>query len=191
MPIKRGRKAETLAAAAAPTPASEEDENAAWEARIADEAGGGDPLDVWIKYIRWWQDRCVAGGPVQQLLPVLERCAFAFKEDPRYTDDARYLRVWISYADLVRDAEPIFDYLYGRRIGETHTLFWESWAAVLEAKRKLNAADKVFSRGIQMRAQPDGRLRRAHEQFQGRMMRRIMKGGGDEAAPSSLTAERF
>ena len=83
MPIKRGRKAETLAAAAAPTPASEEDENAAWEARIAAEAGGGDPLDVWIKYIRWWQDRCVAGGPVQQLLPVLERCAFAFKEDPR------------------------------------------------------------------------------------------------------------
>ena len=152
MPIKRGRKAETLAAAAAPTPASEEDENAAWEARIAAEAGGGDPLDVWIKYIRWWQDRCVAGGPVQQLLPVLERCAFAFKEDPRYTDDARYLRVWISYADLVRDAEPIFDYLYGRRIGETHTLFWESWAAVLEAKRKLNAADKVFSRGIQMRS---------------------------------------
>ena len=32
---------------------------------------------MWVEYVRWWQDRA---GPVQQLLPVLERCAHAFCE---------------------------------------------------------------------------------------------------------------
>ena len=117
------------------------------------------------------------------MIEVLERCTFAFKDDERYKDDHRYLRLWIAYADLVdRDAvEDIFNYLYGRQTGVMHALFWESWAATLEAKRKFEPADKCYTKGILMRAQPAGRLERAHNLFQNRMMKRIMS--GDAAGP--------
>ena len=102
--------------------------------------------------------RACGGAP--QLLPVLERCAHAFRDDSRYTDDVRYLRVWISYADHVLDAEPIFEYLHDRRIGQEHALFYESWASILESKRKLDAADKVYTQGVLIKAQPLDRRRR-------------------------------
>ena len=76
-----------------------------FEARVRAEASGGDPLAPWCEYIRWQRDVSVTGTGV---LPLLERCAHTFKDDSRYEDDARYLRVWIAYADLVRDAEPLF-----------------------------------------------------------------------------------
>ncbi|KOO30814.1 mitotic checkpoint serine threonine-protein kinase bub1 beta [Chrysochromulina tobinii] len=74
--------------------------------------------------------------------------------------------------DRVRDAEPIFDYLYARHIGQLHALFWISWAAVLESKRKLDEADKVLTRGELMRAQPAGRIKQKHAEFEARLMRK-------------------
>ena len=191
-PVKRGRKAAALSArleeGVAPA-ASEAEQREAWEAKLAAEAAGGDPIAPWCDYIKWQQDANVTGGGPNPLLPLLERCAHAFKDDQRYADDARYLRVWIMYADLVRDAEPLFDYLYGRQIGQMQTLFWESWAAVLEAKRKMDAADQAFTRGELIRAQPLQRLQRAHQQFQHRLVKRIMTAPPEAASNVSSSAE--
>ena len=165
MPIKRGRKAETLAAAALPLRRRRRT-RARRGARIAAEAGG-DPLDVWIKYIRWWQDRCVAGGPVQQLLPVLERYAFAFKED-RSTGR----RAVLARVDLVRRPRPrrrAHLRLPLRPPLARRTPSFGSRGRRSSRRKEANAADKVFSRGIQMRA-ADGRLR-ALMSSSGRMMR--------------------
>ena len=52
------------------------------QAQLKKAASDVDPLAVWVEYVRWWQNRA---GPVQQLLPVLERCAHHFKDDvPTY-----------------------------------------------------------------------------------------------------------
>ena len=138
---------------------------AAWEAKLQAEARDGtsaDPLATWVDYVRWKQDLVLQSKDKPSgLLPVLERCAHTFRDDARYASDARYLRIWIAYADLVRDAEPIFTYLHGRGIGASHALFWESWAAVLEAKRNLAQADAAYAQGIALRAQPHGRLEKA------------------------------
>ena len=177
-PLRRGRKVEALnaglEAGAAKVSEVQKQEREKWESRLVAEANGGDPLDVWIKFIQWQQDTSITGGgPLQQqLLPMLERCAHTFKDDARYADDIRYLRVWIDYAQRVRDAEPIFDYLYARHIGQLHALFWISWAAVLESKRKLDEADKVLTRGELMRAQPAGRIKQKHAEFEARLMRK-------------------
>eukprot|EP00966_Prymnesium_polylepis_P056141 1298688-Prymnesium_polylepis.1 len=190
-PLRRGRKAEALSTALSEGPTAAEVNEAKrleFEAALENpDDAGSDPLAVWCEYIRWLQDTFVTGAGGPQLLPVLERCAQAFKDDARYADDARYLRVWIIYADMVLDAEPIFDYLYDHRIGQELALFYESWAAVLEAKRKLDAADKAFRRGLLIKAQPLGRLERAFQQFQHRLVKRIMT-QPEPAAPAAASA---
>ena len=109
-PVKRGRNANALSERLEKGVRPDEEDaakRAEWEALIERESSGGDPLDAWCGYIRWQQDTCVTGGGprAEQMLPLLERCAFALKDDERYKDDHRYLRVWVQYADLVhRDA---------------------------------------------------------------------------------------
>jgi hypothetical protein len=145
-PIRQGRRAAALKSLGAADPAVVDERTAerqVWEAALRDSAAGADPLATWVAYIAWTQEAYVTGGKDAQLLQLLESCAYGFKEDARYADDVRYLRVWIQYADMVRDPEQIFDYLYDRHIGQNFALFWEAWASVLEVKRKYSAADKV------------------------------------------------
>eukprot|EP00965_Chrysotila_dentata_P232075 6198750-Pleurochrysis_carterae.AAC.1 len=201
-PLKQGRGKSALALVhEANRPADEELENSRreFEAALSEQAQGSDPLQSWCAYVKWTQENFSEGGKRSQLLPLLERCAHQFKDDDRYVDDVRYLRLWILYADHVRDAEQIFDYLYDRQIGQRHAVFWESWAAVLEAKQKLGKADEAYTRGVQAKAEPLSRLRRNHEQFQFRLMRRIQRGepplradDADEVprAPGGTTVQR-
>ena len=175
MPRKSGRKA---AAFGTERPAEVADEReqrrAQWELELSD-TSDPNPLNTWWSCIKWTQEEYPKGGKDAQLLSLVERCAHTFKDDGRYADDIFYLRVWIMYADLIRDAEQIFDYLYDRHIGQTHALFWLSWSAVLEAKRKFDAADKAYTRGIAIRAEPTNRLKKAHESFMHRLMKNSMQ----------------
>lgn len=145
-PIRQGRRAAALKSLGAADAAAADERTAkrqVWEAALHDSAQGSDPLATWVAYIAWTQEAYVTGGKDAQLLQLLESCAYGFKEDARYANDVRYLRVWIQYADMVRDPEQIFDYLYDRHIGQNYALFWEAWASVLEVKRKYSAADNV------------------------------------------------
>ena len=94
----------------------------AWEAEIKASADSADPLDTWRRYLQWTREAYPTGG---HSLALLERCAFEFKDDARYADDLKYLHVWIEYASLVDDAEPLFQWLYDRRICQRYALFWE------------------------------------------------------------------
>ena len=191
MPVKSGRKAAalgTLLERPAEPVDEREQRRAQWEEELKDPSDPN-PLNTWWSYIKWAQEMYPKGGKGAQLLSLVERCAHTFKDDSRYVDDIYYLRVWILYADLIRDAEQIFDYLFDRHIGQKHALFWLSWAAVLEAKRKLDAADKTYTRGLAMRAEPTGRLKKAHEAFMHRLMKASMAPKTDaapqEAAPAA------
>lgn len=144
-PLKQGRKSKALAqyAVADQCAADLDTKRKEWEAALRESADGADPLAAWVGYIKWTQEAFLVGGKNAKLMQLLEDCAHGFKDDSRYAEDIRYLRVWIQYADLVRDPEQIFEYLYDRRIGQNYALFWEAWASVLEVKRKYSAADKV------------------------------------------------
>ena len=140
--------------------------------------GGGDqnergrrrPLDTWRRYLQWTREAYPTGG---HSLALLERCAFEFKDDARYADDLKYLHVWIEYASLVDDAEPLFQWLYDRRICQRHALFWESWAAIFEQQKRFYKTDQTFKRGIAMQAQPLWRLQRSQKSFDHRQVKLI------------------
>ena len=65
-------------------------------------------------------------------------------------------------ADLCADPVDIYNYVYSQSIGSNMTLFYESWALVLEHKGNLKKADEVYNLGIQRSAQPLERLQRQH-----------------------------
>ena len=54
-----------------------------------------DPLDTWVQYLKWAKGAFPKGK--EELMPLLERCTREFKDEARYREDKRYLRVWIQY----------------------------------------------------------------------------------------------
>lgn len=61
---------------------------------------------------------------------MLERATRAFKDEARYANDLRYLKLWVAYADLLPAPGDVFAFLYKRKIGEDLSLFWVAWAWV-------------------------------------------------------------
>ena len=109
--------------------------------------------------------------------------------------------MWIEYASLVDDAEPLFQWLYDRRICQRHALFWESWAAIFEQQKRFDKADQTFKRGIAMQAQPLWRLQRSQKSFDHRQVKLIRQqmlegmagaaaGGGGAAGGAAAAAAR-
>ena len=71
-----------------------------------------DRLGEWCALIKWTEQTYATGnGLERELMPVLERCARELQEEERYKEDARYLRVWIKYADCCAEPGDIFKFL--------------------------------------------------------------------------------
>ena len=139
-----------------------------------------------MRFIKWAENTFPSGGRETEVLPLLERCTRELQEVPRYKDDARYLRVWVKYADCCKDPHDIFKFLEANDIGQRHALFYEAYAAFLEIRGAYARAHEVYDRGVMMRAQPRERLKDKLAQFQHRMMRRKQREleegtGGDDA----------
>ena len=130
---------------------------------------GTDPLEVWVRFIKWAEQTFHSGGRETEILPLLERCTRELREAPenfeKYKDDPRYLRVWVKYADLCKEPGDIFTFLVTNDIGQKHTLFYEAYAAFLEIKGAYTRAAQVYDRGVVMRAAPRERLKEKLEQF--------------------------
>lgn len=145
---------------------------------------GDDPLEVWVRFIKWTEQTFTSGGRETEVLPLLERCTRELQEVPRYRDDVRYLRIWVKYADCCKEPHDIFKFLQANDIGQRHTLFYEAYAAFLEIRGAFKQAGEVYDRGILMRAEPTQRLKDKLAQFQHRMMKRkqrkIEEGGSFE-----------
>ena len=89
-----------------------------------------------MRFIKWAEQTFTSGGRETEVLPLLERCTRELRETrfEQYRDDARFLRVWVKYADLGKQPHDIFKFLETNDIGQRHTLFYEAYAAFLEMK---------------------------------------------------------
>ena len=149
------------------------------KARLLEEATRGDAEDrlgAWCALIKWTEQMYATGnGRERELMPVLERCARELQEEERYKEDARYLRVWIKYADCCAEPGDIFKFLRANSIGQRQALYYEAYAAFLEIRQAYGAANEQYERGIDMRAEPLERLRASYASFQHRMVRRTQK----------------
>ncbi|EIW84278.1 hypothetical protein CONPUDRAFT_120008 [Coniophora puteana RWD-64-598 SS2] len=100
----------------------------------------------------------------------LEQTLRAFCEDPRYSGDLRYLRLWMEYAREVNaESEAIiYEWCIWRKVGVASALLWEAWAASLEVRGLQVEADKAFRTGISAKARPVERLKKRYAEFQAR-----------------------
>ncbi|KTG03602.1 hypothetical protein cypCar_00035935, partial [Cyprinus carpio] len=58
---------------------------------------GDDPLDVWVRYIKWTKQKYPQGGRESNLSVLLERAVTRFTADEKYHNDARYVELWIEF----------------------------------------------------------------------------------------------
>lgn len=56
---------------------------------------GDDPLHEWVQYIRWIEIHMPED--TRKKFSVLEKCTRVLKEESRYKNDIRYVRLWIQY----------------------------------------------------------------------------------------------
>lgn len=102
MPLKRGRNVPDLNKAlrahdSFQTKLRLEDEMKAKEDAIA-AYDGDDPLAAWLDYVRWLEVKMPED--TRKKFKVLEKCTRELKDNDRYKNDMRYIRLWIQYVSI-------------------------------------------------------------------------------------------
>lgn len=169
-PLPNGRPALKLALALveAPNKTSLAKEREEHECRIAAD-DSDDPLQDYIDYISWVQSNYPQGNSGDSgLLHILERCTLCFRDTAHYKNDARYLKVWLSYAGFSDLPKDIFVYLAKKNIGLQLALYYEEFAKYLEYRSQIAEAKEVYEVGIECEARPLPRLLRSFQHFNSR-----------------------
>ncbi len=147
-----------------------------------DNADSDDPLEAWTKYVKWCIDNFPSGQTHESgLIPLLERATRHFKDSEQYTNDPRYLRLWILYARNVECARDVYNFLLANEIGTKLASLYEELAVVLEGQRMYDEADAMYKLGIARRANPIDRIKRRYEEYK----TRIILGQTESAGASS------
>ena len=128
------------------------------------------PIPSHSRYVSWLE--ASSSSNTKPVLDLLERATRTFVSDARYRNDARYVELWIAYADLLPEPADVFKFMHSNHIGEDVALFYMAWAWVAETANNFVLADKIFERGTARRAAPTDRLAPRYAQFQRRMYRR-------------------
>ncbi|KHN98573.1 Mitotic checkpoint serine/threonine protein kinase, Bub1 [Metarhizium album ARSEF 1941] len=145
---------------------------AEYETEIQNISDSDDPLDVFDRYVRWTLDAypTAQATPQSQLHTLLERATKTFITSAQYKNDPRYLRLWVHYIHFFSDS-PRETYMFLSRhgIGEGLALFYEEYAAWLEAAGRWAQAQEVYKLGIERESRPVQRLMRKYKEFEERM----------------------
>lgn len=109
---------------------------------------------------------CLPPQLLKEKLPrFLQKCAQTFQTDRRYSNDTRYLRVWLQLMDFVDDPKTILRTMEANHIGSKKALFYQAYALYYEKLKKFDAAEKMYHLGVQNLAEPVDELQKSYEQF--------------------------
>ncbi|KAK4745362.1 hypothetical protein SAY87_011674 [Trapa incisa] len=92
-----------------------------------------------------------------------------FKDNPRYQNDPRFLKLWIVYLDTLKDFESITREMEESKVCSGNSFFYELYALYLESKGLLHEASMVYKIGIARNGEPLSRLKKAQASFLSRM----------------------
>ena len=84
--------------------------------------------------IKWTQENFPSGHA--SINRVVEQAVRTFRKDPRYKNDPRYIRLWMSVAKITREPLEVFKYLSLNEIGQDVALYYEEYARFLETCAK-------------------------------------------------------
>lgn len=128
-----------------------------------------DPLQCYVDYISWLHNNYPQGTNSESgLVLLLERCTSYFRDYDHYKNDARYLRIWLEYANFSDAPKDIFVYLAKKAIGNQLALYYEEFANYLESVGNVQDAALIYDLGIERNARPIVRLRRSYANFKER-----------------------
>lgn len=180
-PLARGRNTGVLTTALGSSKADTERSRVAHEEAVREAMAGSGPhaedaLAAWVSYVKWILGAYPPGDEL--LVGVVEGACRRFVGEERYRNDIRFVRLWVRYADLRKDALDVFSYMKTKGIGELSALFYEAWATTLEFKKQFDKADQVYLLGIEKDAQPATRLIQRQREYYARMAARVRR---DEA----------
>ncbi|XP_058072373.1 mitotic checkpoint serine/threonine-protein kinase BUB1-like isoform X2 [Magnolia sinica] len=129
-----------------------------------------DPIYPWICSITTAaDDYCQNPQSGVHLHELLEECINCFENEDRYRDDARFLNVWLLYADAIQDFGKVFRKLEEKKICQTYSRLYGIYALFLEVKGQLAEANAMYKLGISRNAEPLENLQRMHASFLNRM----------------------
>ncbi|KAI7821612.1 Mad3/BUB1 homology region 1, partial [Kickxella alabastrina] len=141
------------------------------EIAMMDPAETDDPLDVYFRYIQWLFEVFPQATGHQEVIKLVEKPLRLFRDDERYRNDARYVKMWIWYTGLINEGqEAVFQFLLSNNIGDSLAVLYEEYAKLLEGREKTRKADEVYQLGVARKAQPLARLERKYVDFQRRVM---------------------
>nr|GMD52969.1 probable inactive serine/threonine-protein kinase bub1 [Ipomoea batatas] len=130
---------------------------------------GRDPLLPWLRGIRKMKESLPPQALKEKLPRFLQKCAQTFETDRRYSNDLRYLRVWLQLMDYVDDPKAVLRSMEMNRIGMKSALFYQAYALYYEKMKKFEAAEKMYHLGVQNLAEPLDELHKSYDQFINRL----------------------
>lgn len=107
---------------------------------------------------------------------IVSNCIETFKNDLRYRNDIRFMKIWFLHMDGSSAYESIFREMMQNKICLHNAMLYETYALFLEAKGRLIDAFLVFHLGISRNAEPIGRLKKAQVLFLERVSDRVTNG---------------
>ncbi|KAH7306839.1 hypothetical protein KP509_22G033700 [Ceratopteris richardii] len=132
---------------------------------------GDDPLLPWIRCLKWVKATINDNGS-SVYRNLLELCTQTFSSVPRYLSDARFVQIWIQFADCCHaDAERIFKRMEALKIGENSALYYGAYSIYLEAQGSVTKAYSIYQLGLSRQANPIGMLNEAYKGFLKRISR--------------------
>ena len=193
---------------------------ARFEQEVATISESDDPLDVYDRYVRWTVEifpsaqastvtsvavlntPATASLTASGLWPLLERATSAFLgvDHEHYSNDPRYLRIWLHYIRLQSassdaasasgtgsggSARETFAFLARRGIGERLALYYEEFAAWLESCGRWAQAEEIYDLGLEKKARPAERLARKRGEFTARWEEKKQNEDERDGGPSS------
>lgn len=100
---------------------------------VGEDEGGADPLDVYSQFVAWTLESYPQGQSTESgLMELLEEATRQLKDQEKYKQDPRYLKLWILYAGYVEKPAIIYSYLLANEIGTNSAQLYEEYAYVLE-----------------------------------------------------------
>ncbi|KAL3509328.1 hypothetical protein ACH5RR_028729 [Cinchona calisaya] len=126
-----------------------------------------DPLLPWL----WSIEKTLNAATSTQssnfadLDKLLSNCIETFKNDPRYQNDVRFLKIWFLHMDGTSDYESVFREMIRNKICLSNCMLYETYALFLELKGRLIDAFFIYHLGISRNAEPIRRLKKAQVLF--------------------------
>lgn len=131
----------------------------------------GRVLQLWFDYATWAAE-WYPSTPSEERA-ILERATRSLASEPSCKNDPRYLRLWLRLADMQKDPQELFCFLWRNDMGCTHSAFYEAWASFLVGQSRYCEAAEVVSAGLMREACPSNRLRSFQEALASQVQSRL------------------